>query len=64
MSESHTARERIGLGRRRVVWAGGRLWFRTYTPGGYDGYRTITGHRLPCGEVEMLWAGLRPEWKP
>ena len=29
----------------------GSLWFRTYSPGGYDGYRTIGGRKLPCATL-------------
>jgi hypothetical protein len=53
MSEQRGA-ERVRLGRRRLVWADGRPWWRTYTVGGFDGYRSF-GQRLPCGEVERLW---------
>lgn len=35
------------------------LWWRTYQPGGYDGYRTITGRRLPC--ATMATALQRPD---
>lgn len=32
-------------------WWDGALWFRTYSPGGYDGYKTISGRKLPCGTL-------------
>jgi apolipoprotein N-acyltransferase len=43
---------------RRFHWWDGALWWRTYTPGGFDGYRTTGGRRLPC--ATMLWALERP----
>ena len=27
------------------------IWWRTYQPGGYDGYRTIGGRKLPCATL-------------
>lgn len=33
---------------KRPHWWDGTLWFRVYSPGGYDGWRTITGRRMPC----------------
>jgi hypothetical protein len=32
----------------RPQWWDGAVWFRAYTPGGFDGWRTIGGRRLPC----------------
>lgn len=32
----------------------GSLWYRTYTPGGFDGYRTIGGRMLPCATMETV----------
>lgn len=43
--------EKVALGHRRIVWHDGGLWFRTYTVGGYDGYRTLLGRMAPCGEL-------------
>lgn len=43
--------ERVALGRKRFVWHDGTLWFRTYTEGGYDGYRTLFGRMAPCGHL-------------
>jgi hypothetical protein len=36
----------------RVHWWDGSLWWRTYSVGGYDGYRTPGGRRLPCSTME------------
>lgn len=44
--------ESIRSGRRRFVWWDHVLWWRTYTVGGFDGYRTLTGRRLPCDTME------------
>jgi hypothetical protein len=33
---------------RRPHWWNGSLWWRTYTEGGFDGWRTISGRKLPC----------------
>ena len=48
--EQHTDDIRSG-DRRFVIWDR-TLWWRTYTPGGFDGYRTLSGRRLPCGTME------------
>lgn len=45
----------IDSGRRRFVWFGGKLWWRTYREGGYDGYRTW-GERVPCGVLALYKA--------
>ena len=37
---------------RRFHWWDGALWWRTYTPGGFDGYRTTGGRKLPCATME------------
>jgi hypothetical protein len=42
----------IFSGQRHFVWWDRALWWRTYHPGGYDGYRTITGRRLPCATLD------------
>lgn len=39
-------------GRRRFVFWDRMLWWRTYREGGFDGYRTLAGRRLPCGAME------------
>lgn len=57
---------RIGYGltwpRRKVLrrfhWWDRSLWWRSYREGGFDGYRTLTGRRLPCDT--MLAALTRP----
>ena len=46
----------IVLGKRRFVWWDGALWWRTYTEGGYDGYRTAGGRRLPCATLATYTA--------
>lgn len=46
-----TRTEAITLGKRRFVWWDGALWWRTYREGGFDGYRTLGGQKLPCGEL-------------
>ena len=46
----------IGMGATLVVRIGWRIWFRTYTEGGYDGYRTLTGRRVPCDTLARMWA--------
>lgn len=38
-------------GKRRLVWWDGALWYRTCHAGGFDGYRTMTGRRLPCATL-------------
>ncbi len=52
--------ERTGSGDRRFVWWDHALWWRTYTPGGYDGYRTLR-RRLNCGTLET--AVRRPDMR-
>jgi len=42
----------IGSGDRRFVFWDRSLWWRTYREGGFDGYRTLAGRRLPCGTME------------
>jgi hypothetical protein len=32
----------------RLHWWDRSLWFRVYRQGGFDGYRTIGGRRMPC----------------
>lgn len=32
----------------RPIWWDGSLWWRTYSEGGFDGWRTIGGRLLPC----------------
>lgn len=46
---------------RPIEWWDHAIWWRTYTPGGYDGYRTITGRRLPC--QTMADALCQPDWR-
>lgn len=29
------------------------LWFRSYTPGGFDGWRTLGGRKLPCQTMHI-----------
>jgi hypothetical protein len=48
--EQNTAPIREGT--RRFVWWDRALWWRTYREGGFDGYRTLAGRRLPCGTLE------------
>ena len=36
---------------RRFHWWDRSLWWYTYTPGGYEGYRTAGGRRLPCATL-------------
>ena len=36
---------------RRFHWWDRSLWWRTYTVGGFDGYRTLLSRRLPCGTM-------------
>ena len=43
----------------KFVFWDGALWWRTYTPGGFDGYRTIGGRKLPC--ATMATALTRPD---
>lgn len=35
------------LARRPHRWDGA-LWWRTYREGGFDGWRTVSGRRMPC----------------
>lgn len=53
---STLTRDRIRLGKPRLVWVGWTLWIRTYREGGYDGYRTLTGRRTVCDNVARAWA--------
>ena len=53
--------EDIGEGERRFVFWDHSLWWRTYREGGYDGYRTIRGRRLPCAAMEK--AVRRPDMR-
>jgi hypothetical protein len=57
--EQYTAS--IMSGDRRFVWWDRALWWRTYRPGGFDGYRTLTGRRLPCATMEQ--AVRRPDMR-
>lgn len=49
-------RERYGTkackGIRRLAWWDRSLWWRTCKPGGFDGYRTIGGRKLPCATLD------------
>jgi hypothetical protein len=45
---SRASGDAITLGTRRFVWWDGALWWRTYQEGGFDGYRTLGGRKLPC----------------
>lgn len=38
--------------KRKTVWWDRALWWRVYHPGGFDGYRTMGGRRLPCATLE------------
>ena len=49
-----TRTEAIRLGRPRFVWWDGAIWWRTYQEGGYDGYRTLSGRRLPCATLATV----------
>ncbi len=51
----------IRSGERRFVFWDRALWWRTYTVGGFDGYRTLAGRRLPCDTLEK--AVRRPDLK-
>ncbi|HSZ38469.1 MAG TPA: hypothetical protein VK817_00780 [Trebonia sp.] len=42
----------IWTGERRFVVWDRAIWYRTYREGGFDGYRTLTGRRLPCATME------------
>jgi hypothetical protein len=33
-------------------WWDGELWWRTYHQGGFDGWRTLSNHRLACATME------------
>jgi hypothetical protein len=48
---------------RRFEWLDGSLWWRSCTPGGFDGYRTIRGRMLPCATMEtaLCVPGMRDE---
>ena len=46
---------------RRFHWWDGSLWWRTYTVGGFDGYRTLLGRRLAC--ATMVTALKRPDMR-
>jgi hypothetical protein len=37
---------------RRFHWWDRSLWWRTYTPGGFDGYRTADGRKLACATMQ------------
>lgn len=41
---------------RRPAWWDGSLWFRVYREGGYDGWRTIGGRRMPCDTMFVALA--------
>jgi len=51
----------IRTGERRFVVWDRALWHRTYREGGFDGYRTLTGRRLPCATMET--AVRRPDMR-
>lgn len=36
---------------KRFHWWDGALWWYSYHVGGYEGYRTLTGRRLPCATM-------------
>lgn len=42
----------IRTGKRRLVLWDHAVWWRSYREGGFDGYRTLSGRRLPCGTLE------------
>lgn len=61
----------------RPRWWDRALWFRSYTRGGFDGWRTAGGRKLPCqtmrialteprmqDEVRRLAAKPKPPAKP
>ena len=50
MMDSHEA---IWKGLRRLVWWDGSLWWRSYRPGGFDGYRTLRHRKLPCATLAI-----------
>lgn len=54
LAQKRTAMLRTSLQRSRPVWWDGALWFRIYTPGGFDGYRTITDRRLACSTLRQV----------
>lgn len=45
----------------RPRWWDRSLWFRVYTPGGYDGWRTLAGRRMPCDTMRAALA--HPDWR-
>jgi hypothetical protein len=45
----------------RLLWWDGSLWWRTYHEGGFDGYRTLRGRKLPCATMET--APRRPDMR-
>ena len=53
--------EDIRTGERRFLWWDRALWWRTYHEGGFDGYRTLRGRRLPCDTMEK--AVRRPDMR-
>ena len=48
----HPYRGILGCLMKRFCWWDGSLWWRTYTPGGFDGYRTLRCRKLPCATME------------
>jgi len=45
----------------RIHWWDRTLWWCTYHEGGFDGYRTIGGRKLPC--ATMATALERPDMR-
>lgn len=43
----------------RIVFWDRSVWWRTYREGGFDGYRTLLGRKLPC--YTMYQATTRPD---
>lgn len=40
----------------RPQWWDGSLWFRTYSEGGFDGWQTTGGRRMPCDTMRTALA--------
>lgn len=40
----------------RPQWWDGSLWFRTYREGGFDGWQTTGGRRMPCDTMRTALA--------
>jgi hypothetical protein len=45
----------------RPRWWDRALWFRSYTPGGYDGWRTPGGRKLPCATMHQAVSDPSPD---